>query len=328
MRRRGFRMLVPVAIAAACGLLLLSLSTAGSGATWTTTTTASGASTGTAQWCAAPDPSEVGARFIRLNSITTSVGTNQQMAIIPVANNTAWGGGGTGSKTLGIRLWGCQTAPVGNLRVTAWSNPTGTITDTWLTGSTVAPASRLSPASGLGALLKTSAQLASETAGLAVITGTPSGDLRRYSWLVANGRTASAPTANPAACATYLIGALGYSCSVTETNSTGGDATFAQLFNVTPWSNSTITATTYTANTMALQTTTGWGATNAWLNSSCVALTLVCTISTTPTTLAATSATDASLLASTNGNQLQWLVIQWTGTTTPPSDLVLEVFLQ
>jgi hypothetical protein len=25
---------------------------------------------------------------------------------------------------------------------------------------------------------------------------------------------------------------------------------------------------------------------------------------------------------------MQWVVVQWTGTTPPPSDLVLEVFLQ
>ena len=38
--------------------------------------------------------------------------------------------------------------------------------------------------------------------------------------------------------------------------------------------------------------------------------------------------TDATLMASPNGNLMQWVVVQWTGTTTPPSDLVLEVFLQ
>jgi hypothetical protein len=55
---------------------------------------------------------------------------------------------------------------------------------------------------------------------------------------------------------------------------------------------------------------------------------LECGTNVTTTFLTGTSASDASLLASNNGNLLQWLVVQWTGTTTPPSDLVLEVFLQ
>ena len=116
---------------------------------------------------------------------------------------------------------------------------------------------------------------------------------------------------------------------MTESNSSGGDTTFANAFNVNTWSNSTITATSYSANTSALQTSTGWGANNAWLNATCGVLgTLICSVNIAPTTLTGTSASDATLLATTDGNQLQWLVIQWTGTTTPPPDLVLEVFLQ
>jgi hypothetical protein len=328
MSRNRFRMAIPAAVAAACALLLFSLPTQGTGAFWTATTTGSTAAAGTGQWCAAPDPTEVGARFIPLSSITTIVGTNEHMAIIPVANNAAWGGG-SGTETLGVRLWGCQTAPVGNLRVTAWSNPATAVADNWLAGSTVAPASRLDPTTGLGAQLATLAQGATTTASLSLVTSTPSGDLRRYSWLIAGGRTSAAPTTDPAQC-TYATGILGsVNCSAQLTNSANADSAFSDVFNVTPWTGTTIAATTYTAQTWATQSATGWGGTNGWLNVTCGVLGLLeCGTNATTTTLTGTTDSDATLLASTNGNLMQWLVVQWTATTPPPSDLVLEVFLQ
>ena len=320
--------MLPVALAVGFALLLMAIPATGTGATWTTTTTATTAAAGTGQWCAAPDPSEVGARFIRLSTVTTNVGTNQQMAIIPVANNAAWGGG-TGTPTLGVRLWGCQTAPVGNLRVTAWSNPNTALAVTMLTGTTVAPASRLNPASGLGAKLKTLAQGASISATTGAVTGGTSGDLRAYSWLVSGGRTSAAPTTDPAACTYALSVLVGETCGpVALTNSSGSDATFPQLFNVTPWSGSTITPTTYTARTWADQSASGWDTSGAWLNVTCGLIVVGCSTNAAPTTLTGTSIADSTLLASPNGNLIQWVVVQWTGTTPPPSDLVLEVFLQ
>ncbi len=329
--RRRIRMTLPAAIAVGFALLLIALPTEGTGATWTTTTTASTAAAGTGQWCAAPDPSEVGARFIRLSTVTTSAGTNEFMAIIPVANNAAWGGG-TGSKILGVRLWGCQTAPVGSLRVTAWSNPATALGMTWLAGGTVAPDSRLNPASAAGTDLKTRAQLATVTGSPAPVLGNPSGDVRRYSWIIAGGRTnasSAAEATDPPQC-TYFTNLLGgAACPVDITNSSGVDSTFANLFNVTPWTGSTISSITYTAHTWATQSATGWGTTNGWLNVTCGVLGLLeCGTNVTSTFLTGTSASDTSLLASNNGNLLQWLVVQWTGTTTPPTDLVLEVFLQ
>ncbi|MDQ1547013.1 MAG: hypothetical protein QOH69_1917 [Actinomycetota bacterium] len=324
-------MMRPVALAVGFAVLLMAIPANGTGATWTTTTTATTAAAGTGQWCAAPDPSEVGARFIRLSTVTTNVGTNQQMAIIPVANNAAWGGG-TGVKTLNVRLWGCQTAPVGSLRVTAWSNPSTALGMTWLAGGAVAPASRLNPASAAGIDLKTRAQLATVTGAPPPLLGSPSGDVRRYSWIIAGGRTnasSAAEATDPPQC-TYFTNLLGSAaCPVDITNSLGGDSAFANLFNVTPWSGSTISSVTYTAHTWATQSATGWGTANGWLNVTCGVLALLeCGTNVTTTFLNGTSASDASLLASSNGNLLQWVVVQWTGTTPPPSDLVLEVFLQ
>jgi hypothetical protein len=329
--RRRSRMLLPVAVVVTLAALLFGLPTQGTGATWTATTTASSASAGMGQWCAAPDPNGSGARFIRLSSISTSAGTNQQMAIIPVANNPAWGGGsGAAAKTLGVRLWGCQTSPVGSLRVTAWSNPATPLGMTWLAGAgAVAPSSRLDLTSAAGAELKSRAQLATTTATTTLLTNTPSGDLRRYSWLIGGNRTSAAPDTDPTQCA-YLTSALGaITCNVQITNSSNVDNSFANLFNVSPWSGSTITPTTYAAHTWATQSATGWGTSTGWLNVTCGVLgLLICGTNVTSTTLSGTSATDASLLSSANGNLLQWLVIQWTGTTPPPADLVLEVFLQ
>jgi hypothetical protein len=328
VKLRRSRMIVPLALAAVFSVVLLVLPAQGTGATWTTTTTASGAAVGTGQWCAAPDPSEVGARYVRLNTVTTNVGTNQQMAIIPVANNAAWGGG-TGTKTLGVRLWGCQTTPpVDTLRVTAWSNPATALADNWLTGTSVAPASRLNPASGLGAQLKGLAQGATITATNTLLgLGGTSGDLRRFSWLISSGRTSAAPTTDPPQCNYSTLIPASPTCSVTITNSSGADNSFANLFNVTPWSGATIAATSYTARTWATESAAGWGATNAWLNVTGTGLLQDGTIA-AATTLTGTAATDATLLGSTNGDLMQWVVVQWTGTATPPSDLVLEVFLQ
>jgi hypothetical protein len=326
---RRFRMMLPAALAVGFALVLLSLPTQGTGATWTTTTTAGSAAAGTGQWCAAPNPSEVGTRFIQLSTVTTSVGTNEQMAIIPVANNAAWGGG-TGSKTLGVRLWGCQTAPVGSLRVTAWSNPATALSRTWLAGTeVVSPGSRLNPSSAAGTDIKNDALLATVTGKPAPLLGSPSGEVRRYSWLIAGGRTSAAPTTDPAQC-TYFTNLLGSAaCPAQITNSSGVDSSFASVFNVAPWTGSTISPTTYTAHTWATQSSTGWATSNGWLNVSCGVLGLLeCNTNVTATTLTGTSDSDATLLASNNGNLLQWLVVEWTGTTPPPSDLVLEVFLQ
>jgi hypothetical protein len=323
--RTKFRMLaVPAAITAACLLAFAALPSAGTGAYWTSASAGTASAAGTAQWCSTPDPAASGARYVRLSSITTNVGTNEHMAIIPVANNAAWGGG-TGTKSLGVRLWGCQTAPVGSLRVTAWSNPSPAVAINWLTGSTVAPASRLNPASGLGAQLSGLA-LAASTSGIYLLGGS-TGDVRRYSWLIANGRTSATPAADPDQCV-YLLTAVS-ACTPTLTNSSSADSTFAQVFNVAPFASSTLAPTTYTAHTWATQSAAGWGATNSWLNVTCGVLgLLICGTNVTTTTLTGTAATDATLLASTNGNLMQWVVVQWTGTTPPPSDLVLEVFVE
>jgi hypothetical protein len=320
------RLLVPSVVAVVAAVAAFVSPVASTGAFYTATTTGATADAGTGQWCAAPDPAVSGSRFVRLSSLPVATG-NTRMAIVPVANNAAWGGG-TGSKGFGVRLWGCSdTPPNDTLRVTAWANPASPIpAATWLANNGVAPSSRLDTSAGLGLSLRTLALAATVDATKPLI-GNSSGDARRYSWLVANGRTNTTQTADPTTCQ-YVLNLLIY-CSFPLTNSSSGDNTFAQTFNTSPWTTPNIVGVDYTARTLAIQSTTGWSNGAAYLNSTCGVLgLLICTTNPAATTLSGTAATDASLLASSDGNQLQWLVIQWTGTTAPTSDLVLETFLQ
>jgi len=326
-KKRWWRMPLPLFIAAASLIALVAVPASGTGAYWTATATGSAGDVGTGQWCAAPDPSVSGTRFIRLSSITTATTSNRQIAIIPVANNAAWGGG-TGAKNLSVRLYGCQTTPVADtLRITSWSNPQGTIpARTWLTGSdtVVAPTSRLNPTSALGTQLTTLAQAATAPITRNLI-GQGAGDGRRFSWVISSGRTAGTPTpsSDPATCY-FLLGTIA-NCNLPLTNAMAGDNGFDLVFNTSPWSTSTISPVTYPARTYALQTAAGWANTNASPNGTCDLL--GCTTAAGNTFLNAIASTDAAALGSIDGNQLQWLVVQWTGTVTPTADLVIEVVL-
>ena len=324
-KRRGW-MPLPLAIVAASLAALIAVPASGTGAYWTATATGAAGDVGTGQWCAAPDPAASGARFIRLSSVTTATTTNRQVAIIPVANNASWGGS-AGAKNLSVRLWGCQTSPVADtLRITSWSNPLTPAARTWTVGSdtVVAPTSRLSATSTLGAQLVTLAQSATVPITRALF-GQGDGDGRRFSWIVSSGRTSSTPTpsSDPATCY-FLLGTLA-SCNLPLTNATAGDNTFAQTFNTSPWTTPTIAAVTYPARTYALQTTGGWATKDASPNGTCDIL--GCTTAAGNTFLNTATAPSTSWYNTIDGNQLQWLVIQWTGTVTPTDDLVVEVVL-
>ncbi|WP_213816920.1 hypothetical protein [Glaciihabitans sp. dw_435] len=324
---------MPLAFAIVGALLLaVGLPHSSTGAYWTATATPAGSVVGQGQWCAAPNPAVSGARFIRLNTFAATSATNQKMIIVPVANNTAWGGGsGASAKNLSVRLWGCQETPVNDLRITAWSNASsGALAPAWVTGSTttVAPTSRLDPLSGLGSQLSTLARSATVRADYPLITPPPNGDARRYSWIIANDRTSATPAADPGSCSNLLSAIGNCLISLTELGLGLGktDSSFAQVFNTSQWSTPTISPVNYPARTFALQTSAGWGTTGAWFNVTCT-IGLLCTTNTTNTFLTGTGASDSTLLATTDGNQLQWVVMQWTGTTPPPDDLVAEIVL-
>jgi hypothetical protein len=318
--RRRSKILLPVALAAVLAIALLAIPSVGSGAYWTDTATGSAGTVGAGQWCATPDPAVSGARFVRLSDISTLVSgsTTQRIAIIPVSNNTAWGGG-TSAATLAVRLWGCQTGstmPTGTLRVTSWANPgTGSLpAATFLAGSTAAPATRLNPASALGTQLSNLATAANVDGSTVLLSAS---DARRFSWLLSSGRTLVAPTVAPAPC-TYLLAALAL-CALPL----GPDQQYSAVFNTSAFTGTGPTGAAYAAQTYAVQSASGWGTLLASFNQSCVLLS--CTQVAAPTSMTATTNTT---LTSTNGNILQWVVITWTGTTAPPPDLEVEVFLQ
>jgi hypothetical protein len=316
---------LPTMLTVLFAAVLIVIPVGATGAYWTTTVTGAAGTAGTGAWCATPDTAGTNSRFIRLSSITTDVSGalgpfNRKMAIIPVANNAAWGGNGTTARTLSVRLYNCQEAPdpALGLRVMSWSNPTGSasLNRTWITGGTVAPASRLNPnVAGLGVQLRDKAQAAD--ARQDSLLGLGSSDLRRFSWIIANHRTRTAPALNPPTCGNTLGIS---SCSVPLTAVGGGENLVKDLVDVTPW-DTPGEFVTYVADTFANQAPTGWNSSD--LN--CVFTGLTCNSVATATRLNATAATDTTLYGSTDGNQLQWLIIQYTGTA--PADLVLEVVL-
>jgi hypothetical protein len=315
---------LPTMLTVLFAVVLILVPVGTTGAYWTTEVTGAVGTAGTGAWCATPDTAGTNSRFIRLSSITTDVsGTlgpfNRKMAIIPVANNTAWGGNGTTARNLSVRIYNCQEAPdpALGLRVMSWSNPTGSasLNRTWITGGTVAPASRLNPnIAGLGVQLRDKSQAAEARQG--TLLGLGYSDLTQFSWMVAAQRTRAAPAAQPANCG-MLLGISG--CSVPITAVGGGENLVKDVADVTPW-DTPGEFINYPAGTFARQTTTGWASSD--LNG-CVLGT--CNAVPAATRLNATAATDTTLYGSIDGNQLQWLVIQYTGTA--PADLVLEVVL-
>jgi hypothetical protein len=310
---------LPVLLAALFTALLMVMPASTTGAYWTADVTGAAGTAGPGSWCATPAVTADTPRLIRLSDITTDVGSGRKMAIIPVANNTAWTGGGSATRGLSVKLYNCQEDPgsVLGLRVMSWSNPTGAaaLNRTWITGSTttVAPTSRLNPnVTGLGMQLRDKSQLAEARQG--TLLGLGYSDLNQFSWIVAAHRTRAAPAQQPATCG-MLLGISG--CSVPITAVGGGENLVKDVVDVTPW-DTPGEFVTYPAGTYARQTTTGWASSD--LNG-CVLGT--CNAVPAATRLNATAATDTALYGSLDGNLLQWLVIQYTGTA--PTDLVLEV---
>jgi hypothetical protein len=311
------------AVAVGTALLLGTTAANPSGAYWTAGATTSATAVGTGQWCVAPDTTVATNYAVKLNSISTATGTNGRVAIIPVANNPAWGGGST-TGALTIKLTSCQDGAsaasaqelANTIRITSWAySSTAADRGTWLSGGTIAPGSRLSPSSTLGTNLLALAQQSSLSTLLGV---TP---VQRYSWIVAGGRSYSNQTAAPAFSCVLLTGLI---CTVPLTNSSGGDDTFSQAFDPNPWDGAA--SVSYKAATYAVQTAAGWTTAGAGL-SNCPTLSVLCTPTSASTSMTATTASDATLFGSTNGNLLQWLVVQWnaTSTSTLTDDLVLQV---
>ncbi|MFZ4893066.1 hypothetical protein ACL9RL_01300 [Plantibacter sp. Mn2098] len=308
-------------------VVLLFLPTASTGAYFQASLAPAASTGGAGAWCISPDPAANSA-VVSLGTLTplTSSPTTQ-MAIIPVANTTAWNAAG-GDKTLTARVWSCQdptaAAMVGDsLRVMGWSNPSTAVGRSWSTGSdtTLGPTSRLNPnaAGTLGAQLASLSTAASVSASVVVLG--PGGDLRRYAWMVGGNRSSAATAVDPAPQCTWATSLLLAGCTVATT-----PVGFASAFSPNPWAGSTTAPVTYTARTMA---TSGWGSVGSWLAQECGVLALlVCNPVPSNVTMTATAATPATLYGNLSGNQMIWVVVAWTGTVAPPADLSVEIVLQ
>jgi hypothetical protein len=323
IRRLG----LPASVAALAAALLLLVSPLSSGAYWTATTTPTGTGVGAAQWCMPPATASTDPQYVKLSTLTATAGG--RVAIIPVGNTAAWGGGVTGStKNIKVTLWSCQDGSAtplpatlaDSIRVTSWAvaSTSAQRTGTATTPAAIAPTARLDPTSPLGVTILGYAQKAAATTTL--------GDnvIGRYSWVVASGRTAAAPTANPTLVCPILT--LLATCSQPITNGAADD-TFAQAFDTTPWDGTT--SVSYTLTTFATQTSllvSGWSG-NLDLNG-CLLMTALGCVPTavTPAMTVPTGTADAQL-STANGNALQWLVLQWTGSATPTDDIYAQVTL-
>lgn len=316
-RRRARRLALAAAATLAAALLIPSGVT---GAYWTASAPGAAGTPGIGGWCATPDPSG-NPRAIRIADIPAISGSGASavnMIAIPVANNAAWGGGDA-NRTLAVTLQTCSTSIPSTfaLRITAWSNSTAdTGATSWLDpeNTGIAPASRLNLTTGRGSEIQKLARWgqSTESPGTAVSLV----DARRFSWLVSGPRTASAPAAVPGDCHNRT-------CAPDFTAVAAPSAFIANT-----WA-STVPSITYSAATFAVNNLSGgddWGsAAKLNANGSATGNGIVSATATTMVPVPA-NATTASTLASTDGNLMQWVVIQWSGTT-PPSDLIAEIVL-
>lgn len=299
-----------LAALAAAAALLLAVPTAVTGAFWTASQTASAQTSGSGTWCATPDPA-ADPRLIRLADIP---GNGVRLVIIPVANNTAWGAG-TGTRQLGVRLWSCQEQlPPTSLRISSWANATSVTGLTWLQGSTPAPVSRLDPATGYGLQLANLARFGdpNATQGGAEVanTGTSNAPARRYSWILTAGRSRDSDPVFEPGCRGGVMGLV--SCHPLL-----GSTSAAAAYPLQTWTGPAAPNHFYAAGTYAQTGSGGWA--RDGLNG------LLRFVSRSDVLMEPNTTND---MTTTNGNLMQWVVIEWSGTDTPPPDMLAEIVLQ
>lgn len=254
---------------------------------------------GTGRWCTVPDPAQH-PNVYRLNafpSVAHSTGTSR-MIIVPVVRNGAFGPGG-GDGQLGVRTWSCASSGLpsdSTLKVTSWRNASGAGSIVWKPQTSNLASSRLDPTTGLGANLSDLHRRGSNGSPL-------SGSAReRYSWIISSGRSKSTPNAT----ATCDVVILTENCRVVVEPA----PTFPNAF---PYD------TGRTANNSQPYLATGyWKDSGQWSGK----------FATLPTALDVKLAPYANNIASTDGRQVQWVVMEWWGSTEPTEDMVLEVFVR
>ena len=262
--------------------------------------TAGQTSGGVGRWCSVPNPAE-NPNVYRLSEFDRQNWGGSEvsyMIIVPVVRNGEFGAGG-GDGRLGIRAWACDSSQLtsnSSLKVTAWRNGSASADFTWLppkNGSGL-PSRRLSPASGFG-------QTVSKLHRNGTSGGTLKDDDRQlYSWLLSSGRTKSEPKKVPP----YTT--LTHNYDVTPA------PTFAAAFNGDTSSSRTLT------NSVPYRANSYWKDAGTWTGS----------FLSPPTVQTVNLAPYGNNLSSSDGRQVEWVVMEWWGSTTPSNDMVLEVFVE
>lgn len=346
------------AVIAAFALLLGGIPTAVTGAYLTASATASSAAA-VGNWCGVPD-SATNANVYPLNTFTsvTASGTTSRMMIVPVLNNGDFdaSSAATGADgQLGVRLWSCTpTALTGTVKATAWRG-VGTAANVSGYSTSMAQA-RVNPAaSGLGAELRdlhraaTSTTTKDTTSGMNVTSS-------RYTWLLDSTRTSGADFASVPACAdrtcavapsktgTSFANAFSGTESATTANAVQGNSatylggTYYPKNGAWPTTSRTLTQTeinkcNYFLSWLFNPSECSWS--QRWAPGSTTTTTTV-QVDNDPVvypkvltaTNTATAAQRTAALNDTTGDVVQWVVLEWTGSTIPATDMEIEVYVK
>lgn len=338
MARTGIRppRVVFAALAALTALLIL-LPGPTTGA-YLTAAGSARSSAGVGNWCSVPNPA-VSKNVYRLSDFTAISAPENgdprgpkaavRMLVLAVVNDASFAPvtgpdsvPGAAADQLGVRLWSCtkDMSTVQSVRFTAWrGNYTGTPSTQFEWD--VAPATNAFAAARLNARSDTALN---QTTTRTTKAGPELRDLHRkynklggpvsnvdpvtmrYSWLLSTGRAKDATsTADPV-------------CQVKSCHIDGADGV-RNLNTVFSGVETAPTANAVTGNSVTYLAEKYYADSGVWPSTIAPRATLI-----TPANGAATN----TLLQDTTGSKIQYVVLEWWGgTTQPPADLEVEVFV-
>ncbi|MFP3395529.1 hypothetical protein ACSBQT_06230 [Brevibacterium sp. H602] len=250
---------------------------------------------GVGRWCSVPNPADH-PNVYRLKDFPTYSSSSSSMIIVPVVRNGEFGAGG-GDGRLGVRAWACDSSSLttgSTIKVTSWRNTSSSPTLDWLApvGGNGLASRRLNPDSGLGKEVTKLHRHGSTALGDAEVI---LNDRQRYSWIMSSNRNKNSRDASPP-CSLSL-------CTV----SIEKPPTFADGF------------TGDATGTREPKNSVEYLASGYWVNGGDFDKSAPHPVNLTQY---------GNDIASTDGRQVQWVVMEWWGSTTPTKDMVLEVFVQ
>lgn len=322
---------------AALALIAVGLPAATTGAHLTAAGSATAAA-GVGDWCSVPNPA-VSKNVYKLSDFTTinapdtgdpaGAKVGVRMLVLPVVNDASFApvtgrGSITGAATnqLGVRLWSCTNnmSADQSVKFTAWrGNYTGTGTSQFEWD--VAPAVNSFATARLNARANVAQNQATTAATKA---GTELRDMHRnynklggpvsnvdpvtmrYSWLLSTGRAKDATATSDPTCTSKECHVDG-SSGVRNLNTVFSGIESAPVANAVSGNSATYLAEKY------------YAASGVWPSTITPSPTLITPVGGTPT---------SNLLRDTTGTRIQYVVLEWWGgTTDPPADLEVEVFV-